>query len=131
MAGNTPSIQLKTQLSAQRCRSADDHMIVIGCAFIGTKTKSCIEIVMAENVSSRAHTRRFCSHCNCHVSKSTWYNHLSLGMDTIDGGKSNPECIVHDSDLSYRNFFLVLSLDSPCVLLSSNCQTQILQKIMY
>ena len=24
---------------------------------------------------SRSHTKRFCDHCSCYVSKSTWYNH--------------------------------------------------------
>jgi hypothetical protein len=43
---------------------------------------------MAESISSRARTRRFCSHCNCHVSKSTWYNHLNLRIDSNEGGNS-------------------------------------------
>lgn len=24
---------------------------------------------------ARVHTKRFCAHCGCYVSKSTWYNH--------------------------------------------------------
>ena len=43
----------------------------------------------------RLHAKRFCDHCNCFVSKSTWYNHRDVSNHTDAGACS------HSLEVSY------------------------------
>ena len=38
-----------------------------------------------KRVKTRLHSRRYCEHCSCFVSKSTWYNHQAHVSSRTEG----------------------------------------------
>lgn len=67
---------VKWRLQQLGCRGQFySHVMINWCAlFWSYKQTSMAEL---EFRRKRSHARRFCSHCSCYVSKSTWLNHRS------------------------------------------------------